>query len=340
MNALLSPVVPPELSPVVAPVLLVLGLVVSAVTGPVLLRRAAPALVRLPRLAVAVLAGGALLWLVALLALGPMVAWFVSGPALLPSGAAEMCERCVASANPFDGVSIATVVPVLPFLALPVAGVLVVGGAVGRHLVARDRVTRATWATLAASGRRVVIAGHRVLLVPDARPVAFTLPRRHGGIVVSDGALRALARDELAAVLAHEEAHLRQRHHLVRVLVEGLARPLRWVPFVAAAADAVPQLLEIAADNAARRHAGTPALAAALLKLGTRPSDVPAPGGGRAGAVLHAAGPDRIRHLVAPARPGAGAGSAVAAVLQVATLAGLGASIHAPYLGAVLSGCA
>ena len=109
------------------------------------------------------------------------------------------------------------------------------------------------------------------------------------------------------------------------------------MPLVTAAATAVPHYLEIAADDAARRRIGTTALASALLELGeatSRPTpvdDTP--------AVLHAVGPDRIRHLVAPTRAGASAGTAGVSVLLFGAVTAASAIVHLPYLHAILTGC-
>lgn len=324
---------------VLAPALLALLLLTSALGGPWLLRGAAPALARTPRLAAGVLAGSIALWLLALLALGPLLAWTMSGPSLFSGPAAQVCQRCLDAANPFAGTAVDAVVPPALFLVAPGFGALVAAGSVLRHALRQRRATRATARSLAATATRARLAGHVVLRVPDPHPAAFALPRRQGGIVVTDGALSSLDNNELAAVLAHEHAHLRQHHHLVRTLVEGLARPLRAVPLVAAATAALPHYLEIAADDAARRHAGTPALAGALLKLGG-PSDADRPAGvPLTGHLLHMAGPDRIRHLVAPAHSRAGAAPAVASVLHVTALGSVSAVVLLPYLTAAVAGC-
>lgn len=324
------------MTPVLAPALLVLLLLASALSGPWLLRRAAPALARTPRLAAGMLIASITLWLLALLALGPMLAWIASGPSLLTGRQAEVCQRCL-DANPFTGTTVDTILPPVLLLALPVFGALFVAGVILRHAVRRHRAIRATGKNLAEVATEVRLAGYRVLLVPDSVPAAFALPRGRGGIVVSDGALGGLDDSELAAVLAHEHAHLRQHHHLVRTLVEGFARPLRWVPLVTAATDAVPHYLEIAADDAARRHAGTPALAGALLKLGERQTtSYTTSAQHTAGHILHAAGPDRIHHLVAPARTRTGAGASLASFLNMTTLGVVGVTIFT----AVITGCA
>ncbi|MEG3616722.1 M56 family metallopeptidase [Isoptericola haloaureus] len=317
-------------------VLVGLGIALAALGGPWLVRRAAPALVRAPLVAAVALTGGVVLWLAALLAVGPMLAWTLSGPAVLPGAAGAVCQRCLDAADPFAGSPVDTAVPVVLLLAGPALVAAVLAAVLGRELWHRRRETARTAAALRAVGVPRVVAGHRVLVVPDDAPAAFALPARHGGVVVSTGALASLDDAGLAAVLAHEEAHLRQRHHLVAALTAALATHLRWVPVVAAVADAVPTYLEIAADDAARRRVGTTALAGALLTLGAAErSRVPAAAG-----ALHAAGPDRIRHLVAPGAGRAGTWPAVAVGAHLGVLAAVSLAVHVPYVGAVLSGCA
>lgn len=305
--------------------------------GPWLLRHASPFLVRVPRLAVLVIAGGLALWLVALLAIGPVLAWAAAGPALLPEGAADVCRRCLSAANPFPGQAASGPVPAVLLLAPTAALTLVVGAGLLRSLLRADAQARRAAGVLLPGAQHRWVQGHDVTVVEAERAFALTLPARRGGIVLSTAALHALADDELAAVLAHEHAHLRQRHHLVSALVDGLAAPLLWVPVVRAAVDALPHYLEIAADDRARRSVGTPALVGALLKLGER---------GRPGAtlpagpaVLQAAGPERIRHLVRPVGGWAGALPAGALAGYLVGMAALSAAVHLPYAAAALSGC-
>lgn len=44
-------------------------------------------------------------------------------------------------------------------------------------------------------------------------PIALALPGRRGGVVLSQGLRAMLPRPELQVVIAHEQAHLRHRHH-------------------------------------------------------------------------------------------------------------------------------
>ena len=335
------------------PLLIALLLVTSAVAGPALLRAGAPLLMRVPRTAVAVLLTSLGTWLLAAAALSLLLAWTLTGPELLPGAVGEVCQRCLDASTPFaSDQTVETALPIALLVALPVLGaaaVLVLGA---RRAVRARSAARGAARDITAGARATRLAGHDVWLVPDEEPAAFALPARLGGIVVSAGLRRTLSNAELRAVLAHEGAHLRQRHHLVLSATRSLAEPLRWIPLAAAIADAVPRYLEIAADESARRCSGTHSLASALLKIGApvRPASsaaaaAPATAAASAGpllhtGLLHAGGPDRIRHLVAPA----GAGSAL---LPTALLAGLMlaltaviVAVHGPYLQVLLAGCA
>lgn len=318
---------------------LIIGLGLSAIAGPWVLRHAAPALMRLPRLAIALLTGSILAWVLALLALGPMLAWVISGPAVLPGGAAEVCQQCLTAANPFtSSPSIETVVPVVVLLALPTVGAAFHAISIILETQRRRRRTLRTARRLHAHSEPRSLHGYSVLVADDPHPFALTLPERHGGIVISTGAIDLLAPDELAAVLAHEHAHLRQHHHLLTDILASLTRRLRWIPLIAAAEDALGHYLEIAADDTARRHVGTPSLASALLTLGRAGHPHHHDGAALDGA-LHALGPDRIRHLVQPGTGMAGVISTTVSAGCLTALTFLAASVHVAYAIAALTGC-
>lgn len=319
------------------PALLALTVVAGATLTPWLLRHASPALARTPRLAAALWAGSVVAWLFAVLAIGPMLAWMLSGPALLTGAAGELCQRCLDLTNPFAGPFLHTPIPAPVLLGLPAFTATGIAVSAIRTTRQQRAATRASAQALLVDASRERIRGHDVWRVPDRRPFAIAYPR-HTGIVVSRGALTVLTPCELAAVLAHEQAHLTQRHHGIRTVLDALAVPLRWVPLVSAAADTVPHYLEIAADDAARRRIGTTTLASALLKLGEVTPNLAHVDDSR--AVLHAAGPDRIRHLVAPARAGVSTGTAGVSVLLLGAIAATGAVVHLPYLRAIVTGCA
>src|SRR5699024_9033090 len=100
--------------------------------------------------------------------------------------------------------------------------------------------------------------GRTVKTVAGRRLLAFSLPRRYGGVVLSQDLCAELEPDELTAVLEHERAHVVQGHHAVMAVVETVVSPLRFVPLFAEIADSIPLYLEIAADDRARKVAGTP----------------------------------------------------------------------------------
>jgi Zn-dependent protease with chaperone function len=143
-----------------------------------------------------------------------------------------------------------------------------------------------------------------VTLIDHAAPSAYCLPGRHGRIVVTTAALTALDEDHLAAVLAHERAHLRQRHHLIRTTAEALSRAFPWVPAFTTAREQIGRLSELAADDAAARHSGRLTVAAALLALAeattaTSATPVPAPALTAGGATAAT----RAHRLIKGARP-------------------------------------
>ena len=325
-------------------IFLVFGLTVSAVVGPRVLRQSAPALMRAPRLAIALLTGTAVTWVLALLALGPMLAWVVTGPAVLPGGVAEVCQQCLAAANPFTSKPIETIVPIAALILLPAIAALLQGIAITRELRRRHRNTLRSAIKLKAWGVTGQLHGYPVLITKSNDPFALALPQRYGGIVVSTAALDVLVEDELLAVLAHEQAHIRQRHHLITGFISSLIQRLRWVPLLAAVEDALAHYVEIAADDVARRTAGTPALASALLTLSqNRDSSA-------AMQTMHGAlhvidkrtqvlGPDRVRRIVHPRRGMAGVISATVGISCLAFMVLLSAVVHIPYAFAALSGC-
>lgn len=91
--------------------------------------------------------------------------------------------------------------------------------------------------------------------LPESTPVAYSVGGREGAIVATTG-LAGLEPTTRAAILTHERAHLRGRHHRLVLLVEVLARALPFVPLFRAAPPAVRVLVELAADATAARSCG------------------------------------------------------------------------------------
>jgi Zn-dependent protease with chaperone function len=122
------------------------------------------------------------------------------------------------------------------------------------------------------------------LVVDYPAAAAYCVPGLRSAIVISAGTLDLLDQAELAAVLAHERAHLRARHDLVLLPFTALLRAFRWSATAREANRQVALLVEMLADDRARRFRPARELATALLRVG-------ASGGGQAPAgALAAAG--------------------------------------------------
>lgn len=102
--------------------------------------------------------------------------------------------------------------------------------------------------------RRLAGRADGVVLIDIDGPVAFAVPGRPGGIVIGRDFLESLDRTERTVVLAHENAHLRHRHHLYVTAVDLCAAGL---PFLRPFATRVRFLTERWADESAARRVGS-----------------------------------------------------------------------------------
>ena len=144
------------------------------------------------------------------------------------------------------------------------------------------------------------------LVVDHPTAAAYCVPGLRSKIVVSAGALSLLDRAELAAVLAHERAHLRERHDLVLIPFTALLRAFPRSQVATASHRAVSLLVEMLADDRARRQRPARELATALLRFGVAGAG-PAPSG-----ALAVSGPQASPQHTATASPGpANAGHAL-----------------------------
>ena len=154
-----------------------------------------------------------------------------------------------------------------------------------------------------AHAREARMVGHPtdkpgVLVVDAHRPAAYCVSGKPNAIVVTTGALDALDGSQLAAVLAHENAHIAGHHHQVLMVLRGLATSLPRLPLFRSGAAAVADLLEMCADDVAARRFGTRPLLVGLLTL-AGPQRLPADGLAAAGTAVLA----RALRLADPARP-------------------------------------
>jgi Zn-dependent protease with chaperone function len=158
------------------------------------------------------------------------------------------------------------------------------------------------------------------LVVDHPMAAAYCLPGLRSAIVISAGTLDLLDSAELAAVLAHERAHLRERHDLVLLPFVALLNGFAWFPVVRQAHQAVALLIEMHADDMARRHRPARELATALLRVGAAGGGL-APSGALAAAdsVSDCDVAARVTRLLRPAQ--SLPVSALALIALAATLA-------------------
>ena len=135
------------------------------------------------------------------------------------------------------------------------------------------------------------------VLVEHPQPTAYCVAGRHPTVVLTTGAVQALDPGQLAAVLAHERAHLAAHHHWLLAMARIGRQVLPFLPLMRNADSEVTRLVEMHADDAARRASGPGPLATALVALATAGNPAPA---------LAAAAIDtvqRIHRLLDPAQP-------------------------------------
>ncbi|SNY49197.1 M56 family metallopeptidase [Paractinoplanes atraurantiacus] len=165
-----------------------------------------------------------------------------------------------------------------PVAAAALIGALVVAGVIILRLVVsligvtrRSRVRRARHRELvdlldrAEQHRELGPDNLRVL--DGALPLAYCVPGREPRVVLSNGVLQVLDRDQVDAVLAHEQTHLRHRHEVVMESFTAFYRAVPGPLRSRAPLDAVHLLLEMISDDVARRKAGAEPLRAALERL-------------------------------------------------------------------------
>jgi hypothetical protein len=146
------------------------------------------------------------------------------------------------------------------------------------------------------------------VLVEHSQPAAYCVAGRHPTVIVTTGALQALAPGQLDAVLAHERAHLAWRHHRLLAMARISRRALPFLPLMRDAEVQVERLVELHADDAATQARDPASLATALVVLAAAAASTsaPAPVPAAPAPVLASAATDavqRIHRLLRPAEP-------------------------------------
>lgn len=106
-----------------------------------------------------------------------------------------------------------------------------------------------------------------VLVIDHARPDVYCVPGRRPLLVVSTGAVRLLRVEHLDAALAHERAHLAERHGGVLSVAAALRRGFGFLPLFRVAEAEIARLVEMRADDVALQRIDRRTLAAALVDL-------------------------------------------------------------------------
>ncbi|MFE9427292.1 M56 family metallopeptidase [Kitasatospora sp. NPDC006697] len=171
----------------------------------------------------------------------------------------------------------------------------------------------------------------RLVVLESVRPEAWSVPGAQSRLVVTTGALSRLTDRELAALLSHEQGHVRARHHWLSQFSQALAAGFPRVGVFTAFREQVGELVELAADDRAARRHGRMTTAHAMVEINAG-RGVFGPGGLPPGQAAQA--PRRVDRLLAgePRLPVSGrlrltllALAAPAAALLLAVAPGLGA---------------
>ncbi|SDP16034.1 Peptidase family M48 [Klenkia soli] len=142
------------------------------------------------------------------------------------------------------------------------------------------------------------VSGVDARVLESPVPAAFCIPGARPLLVLSSGMVAELDPAELAAVVAHERAHLAERHHLLLMPFVAWREALPVLPAADRAHDAVRDLVEMRADDVALRAVPGPAGRRTLAKAIVAAAEGGAPQGALAagGGVLTA----RVTRLLEP----------------------------------------
>jgi Zn-dependent protease with chaperone function len=157
-----------------------------------------------------------------------------------------------------------------------------------------------------------------VFVISAQRPAAYCVVGRPHAIVVTSAAVDRLDDSQLAAVLAHEDAHIAGRHHHLLMVLRALAHSLTRLPLFTRGHAAIAELLEMCADDSAARRHGTRSLIAGMISL-AGPQPVPEGLAVASNGVIM-----RANRLLAPAQRG------TKWCHQVAVAATIAATVSAP----------
>jgi Zn-dependent protease with chaperone function len=183
-------------------------------------------------------------------------------------------------------------------------GLILAGAVLARTLLTAFGHLRAAGRQALRHAHTARLTGHLepalgAVVLDHPHPAAYCVAGRCPTVVVTTGAVAALAPGQLDAVLAHERAHLAGRHHALKAAARIGRQVLPFLPLLRDAEAQVARLAELHADDSAARIADRRQLATALVVLATPASSTPPP-------ALAAAATDvvqRLHRLLRPAEP-------------------------------------
>ncbi len=120
-----------------------------------------------------------------------------------------------------------------------------------------------------------------VVLIDSDSPMVFCMPGRPGVIVATTAARDSLDDEQFEAVLAHERAHLAERHHLLVWIGRAVGRVSERVRLFRNTDHFVRMLVEMRADDVAVQRFDRGAVATAVGRLSA--VDAPSPALGATG---------------------------------------------------------
>ena len=180
-------------------------------------------------------------------------------------------------------------------------GLALTGAVVARAVLSAATSLRASRRQARRHAETARIIGVRdrdlgAIVVDHPQPAAYCVTGRRPTVVLTTGTLRVLDPGQLAAVLAHERAHLSWRHHQLLAAARIGRQVLPFLPLMRAADAQVARLIEVHADDLAAAARGPGQLASALVLLATAAAPAKA---------LAAAATDvvqRVHRLLGPAQ--------------------------------------
>lgn len=266
-----------------------------AVLGPRLMRACRRWQRAAPRLGLVLWTALSTSWVVAVLSIGLTATAQLSGGL----GLAGLLHACLRAVQVIFGVHNPADAPAAAALLGSLAFALRLSAVAARQAHHDHRQRRSHRRHVCAPSRTLHHTGQKIFVVNSSALAAYCVPGRTASIVLTTGVLQGLPQRELNAVIAHEQAHLRGRHHLCVSWASALARAFPFVPLLQSSPHEVARLVEWLADDHAGHRYGRQSVARALAAMAT---NVPRPTV-RPEGVLTATGSDvldRVTRLLEP----------------------------------------